>query len=47
VGTVAGIAVLVCYVALAGVLVTHAGTASDINAAGNAFSTSLKAATSA
>jgi predicted small secreted protein len=40
----ADIIMLLLYVALAATLVAHANTATDINAAGNAFSTSLKTA---
>jgi membrane DNA delivery protein len=35
----------IVFVALIATLVSHANTAGDINAAGNAFSNSLKAAT--
>lgn len=35
----------IVFVALAATLVAHPNTAGDINAAGNAFSNSLKAAT--
>jgi hypothetical protein len=42
--SIADVAIVIVYVALAATLVSHAGTAQDINAVGNAFSNSLKAA---
>lgn len=41
---VADIAMAIVFVALATTLVIHSGTSGDINAAGNAFSNSIKAA---
>jgi hypothetical protein len=43
--TIGDIAMAIVFVALATTLVTHKNTSSDITAAGNAFSGSIKAAT--
>jgi hypothetical protein len=43
----ADILMAIVFVALATTLVVHKNTSSDITAAGNAFSTSIKAATGA
>jgi hypothetical protein len=44
-GTLADVLMALVFVALATTLVAHKNTASDISAAGNAFSGSIKAAT--
>jgi hypothetical protein len=44
-GTLADVAMAIVFVALATTLVAHKNTSSDITAAGNAFSGSIKAAT--
>lgn len=45
-GRIADIFLMLCYVALATTLVKHKNTADVINAGGNAFANSVKAATS-
>jgi hypothetical protein len=43
--TIADILMAIVFVALATTLVAHKNTAQDVSAAGNAFSSSIKAAT--
>lgn len=40
-GQIGNVAMMIVFVALATTLVIHPGTATDINAAGNAFSSSI------
>lgn len=44
-GKIGDVAMALVFVALATTLVSHKNTSSDITAAGNAFSSSIKAAT--
>ena len=44
-GSIGDVLMGIVFVALATTLVAHKNTATDVNAAGNAFSSSIKAAT--